>query len=291
MALDKGKARFRILRLALGQPHRYRRRRAVTMALSVAVLFAVPLSGLARLDLWYGDHLAVFRSVDLVKGLIAVGGAVIGFYLFTFMINVPAGRMFCGFGCPIGQLSRFGDAIDAHERDVAKRKRAWGELVAFAGALSLAFVLWMFTPRTLIAPEPLALVSVYGLFAVMLGLAILHARGWRWGFCKKLCPIGLYYSVVQTNSSFVEVSFDPNAPCTDCNACATICPVDLDPRHLDTVMNGRGGLSLDGFAAANHCLHCGDCIVICEHQTRKTEGPAPMGFRRPKPEEVGLYHG
>jgi polyferredoxin len=279
--VDREKARLKLLRLALGRPHRYHRYRAATMALTLFVLFVVPLMGLARFDLWNGEHYALFAPVDTVRGLVAVGAAIAAFYAVTFLINIPAGRMFCGFGCPIGQLSRFGDEVDVYARDPAARRRAWLRLVGFAAALSLAVLLWWTSPRVFLAAAPRAVAVAVATLVAVTAAAVVHARRWRWSFCSKACPIGLYYSVVQT-SALIGIDYDPIATCTDCGACAGICPVHLDPRHLDGLLVAPGGLAFSGLPAMNHCLHCGECVDICEHMTRKTGAAPPMGFRRPR---------
>lgn len=112
-------------------------------------------------------------------------------------------------------------------------------------------------------------------------LAVLHARGWRWNFCRKLYPIGLYYSVVQTGG-LVRIHFDERLACTDCKACSGICPLHLDPRHLDHLLDSPGGLAFSVMPAANHCLSCGACLEVCEHMARKEPLPAAMGFRSPR---------
>lgn len=270
-------ARLRPLRLILKKPHRYRWYRAVTMSVTVAVLFAVPLLGLARVDLPGGRHLALGEPVDLTRGVVAVLVAIAAFYVVTFLVNLPAGRMFCGFGCPIGQLSRFADAIDAFPREASPRRRAWAELIAFALVLSLAVSLWWVAPAGLV--DGVRGLAVIGGVLALAGVAVLHARRWRWGFCKGFCPIGLYYSVVQSNA-LVGIDFDPARTCTDCGVCRTICPVDLDPRRLEAMVSARGGLSLDSLPATNHCLHCGACVEACEQVTRKLDGTAALGLRR-----------
>jgi len=268
--------RFRFLRIILTQPHRYRRYRTATMGVTLAVLFAVPLSGLARIDLWGGQHRVLGRPVDPVVGLVAVITTIAGFYVVTFLVNLPAGRMFCGFGCPVGQLSRFADAIDAFAKDPVRRRRAWLQLVAFAAALALATALWWVAPGAFAAPR--SGMAVWTAALLTTGYAVFHARHWRWAFCRKLCPIGLYYSVVQTNA-LVGVHFAPHATCTDCEGCAAICPVGLDPRQLALPIPSPGGLAFADLPAISHCLHCGACIEVCEHLTRKAGGPAAMGFR------------
>jgi ferredoxin-type protein NapH len=120
-----------------------------------------------------------------------------------------------------------------------------------------------------------------GAIALASGYAVLHARRWRWSFCRKLCPIGLYYSAVQS-SALVGIGFDSSACCTDCGGCAGVCPVHLDPRALDAIVPSPGGLGFSGLTANTHCLRCGACVEVCEHMMRKQPGPAAMGFRSPR---------
>lgn len=270
--------RVKLLRVALNQPHRYRRVRMATMAVTLLILFGVPLAGIARIDLAGDAHMALMRPVPLRTGLIAVAAAIVGFYAVTFFINIVAGRMFCGFGCPVGQLSRFSDQVDAFLPDLRRRRRAWAELIGFALLLSLAGALWFVSPAVFSRPTAGALCAGLAIAAVA-AYAVFHARHFRWGFCQKLCPIGLYYSMVQT-PALVRVAFDPRGACTDCEACAGICPVHLDPRHLDALTPSPGGLGFMDLPGNARCLECGACIEICEHMTRKQVAAAAMGFRR-----------
>lgn len=278
--------RRRLLRLVLTRPHRYRRARAITMGITLAILFGVPLIGLARLDLFGDAHRALLRPVDFAHGLTAVLAAIVAFYVVTFTVNMPAGRMFCGFGCPVGQLSRFADAIDAFPRDAARRRRGWLELCGFALVLSLAVTLWWTAPATF-------LVWPAGAFAAsavltLAAAAVLHGRRWRWSFCRGFCPIGLYYSVVETGAPF-GIDFDPAGACIDCDGCDTICPVHLEPRTLEAEIPAPGGLAFDGMPGLNHCLHCGLCVEVCELATHKQPGRPAMGLRRlhRKPRRIG----
>ena len=269
--------RRRVLRQILTRPHRYRRARAITMSVTLAILFGVPLIGLARLDLWGDAHRALLHQVDFAHGLTAVLAAIVAFYVVTFTINMPAGRMFCGFGCPVGQLSRFADAIDAFPADEARRRRGWLELSGFALLLSLAVTLWWTAPSTFLAWPAGGFAA--GLVLTVATLAVLHGRMWRWGFCRGFCPIGLYYSVVETGAPF-GIDFDPNGVCIDCDGCDTICPVQLAPRTLEAEVPAPGGLAFDGMPGLNHCLHCGLCVEVCELVTQKRAGRPAMGLRR-----------
>ncbi|MBY0275556.1 hypothetical protein K2Z84_09445 [Candidatus Binatia bacterium] len=269
--------RRRLLRQVLTRPHRYRRVRAITMGITLAILFGVPLLGLARLDLFGDAHRALLRPVDFAHGLTAVLAAIVAFYVVTFTINMPAGRMFCGFGCPVGQLSRFADAIDAFPNDPLRRRRGWLELGGFALVLSLAVTLWWTAPASVLA-WPAAAFAMSAVSTVA-AAAVLHGRRWRWGFCRGFCPIGLYYSVVETGAPF-GIDFDSAGACIDCGACDTICPVHLEPRTLEAEVPAPGGLAFDGLPGLNHCLHCGLCVEVCELVTQKQPGRPAMGLRR-----------
>ena len=123
--------------------------------------------------------------------------------------------------------------------------------------------------------------------AWLAGAAVLSLHGylWRWRFCRTACPIGVYYTFVQTeHAARFDIHFEEHrAPCRDCGACDEICPVELEPRRLHLPIVGRGGLSFDGFPARHHCLACGDCVQACEIALRKrpTERvPLRLGFAK-----------
>jgi ferredoxin len=246
-----GKKRLSILRAAAAVPHRYRAYRAAAMAVSIGVLALGPLIGLARVD------------------LIAIGIAIFVLYFVTFNVNLVAGRMFCGWGCPIGQLNRLTDTFAAQSN--ASGRWRWGSAVGgFAFASSLAVVLWWTSFGAIALAASIACAAA----------AVLFARVWGWSFCRKLCPIGLYYSVVQTERP-LGILHD-RSRCLDEGACVRACPVQLDARSLSSAKRGIGGLAIEGLPENNHCLRCGACVEACEIVTSKLEAPA-LFFGRPAP--------
>jgi polyferredoxin len=276
--------RLRVLRVVHAKPHRYARLRWLTQGITLLVLYGVPLLGLARFDLWDGRHLALRQPVGRVYGL---GGLVVGigaFYLITFILNAVMGRVFCGFGCPIGQASRLGDDLEM-AREGKDRRAAQARAAAFALAVGTAITLWFVSPRVFVEGSWRAVAGT-ALGALALTAAVYqHGRRWRWRFCEQWCPIGIYYSAVQTDHGF-GVHFDEaRDTCKDCGACELACPVGLDPRDLTKPKEHVGGIGLDGFAAVNHCLTCGECVRACEHQFRKEGHDAvPLGLSfRPLP--------
>lgn len=260
------------------------------MGMTVAILLGIPLFHVARVDLWGGSHWLLGRPVHLGRGIAGVGGAIASFYAMTLFLNIFGGRLFCGFGCPVGQLSRFSDVVDAFAPGTPQRRRAWLQLIGFASLLATSVVLWWVAPGVFLSGEWQPTAIATAAIAAVAGAATVHGRYFRWDFCRKACPIGLYYSVVQTGA-LVQIDFDSKAACFDCGACSGICPAHLDPRHLDQTIPSPGGLGFAGLPGDSHCLRCGQCVDICEQMMRKRPGPAAMGFRRPKGESHEAHDG
>jgi ferredoxin-type protein NapH len=276
--------RLRLLRVLHALPHRYTGIRRVTQAITQIILFGVPLLGLARFDLWDGRYLALRRPVGPVYGFGAVVIGILGFYLITFLVNVVMGRVFCGFGCPIGQASRLGDGVEIAAKTGKDRLAAEARAAGFALLLASSVSLWFVSPRVFVEGSAKAIAATVAADLILAAAVYLHGRFWRWKFCENFCPIGTYYSAVQTAHGF-GIHFDEaKDTCKDCDACSLVCPVRLDPRDLARPKDGLGGIGIDGFPEQNHCLSCGECVRACEHQFRK-EGhdliPLRLSFKGP----------
>ena len=177
----------------------------------------------------------------------ALAGVIVGIaamYVVTFLSNVVAGRVFCGWGCPVVQVSRLGEAIDAPRTTLRQRLRLHVEAAAFSLLLVVSVLAWWVDLRVLLPGSTTALLITWSLVLIGVAGAYLHGRWWRWGFCKSACPIGLYYSFVAPAEYFGVHFCNRHQSCIDCNACDSICPVDLDPRHLGLPVVDRQGVSL-----------------------------------------------
>ncbi len=238
------------------------------MALTFAVLVAVPASGLLRVDLVGGAHRALGRPTDGATAVVSLAVAAAAFYVVTFALNLVLGRVFCGWGCPVGEAARLAGEAGA----------PWS--VAYALAFAGALVGWLVAPRSLAAAPAGTVAAVAAAWLAGAALVWLHGRFWGWSFCRRACPIGLYYSTVQTARAF-GVQLD-RARCVDCDACARACPVALDPRDLAKPIHGIGGLALDGMPGSHHCLTCGDCVRACERVLEK-RAPGPPALRLGRP--------
>lgn len=277
--------RLKVLKAVAGRSHRYDRWRLLSQSFSLAVLAVVPLSGLAQVDFWGGNHYLLFERAPLRHALAGVITGIAAMYVVTFLSNVVAGRLFCGWGCPVAQVCRFGEALQSNR---GKKSAAYAPGAAYSAAFVLSVLAWWVDPRMLIFGSQKSLLIGWGLFAIGVGGAYLHGRWWRWEFCKSACPIGVYYSFVKPAKYFGIHFHNAEQTCIECDACDKICPVDLLPRNLMAAVTDRRGVSLLEAPGFNHCIECGDCVRACE---RMIELKTPQVFPEGVPLRLGYFQG
>jgi polyferredoxin len=256
--------RERILAGIWKKGSRYRTRRIVVITLSLAILLIVPLAGVARVDLWAGHHLLLGESVGLttaLKGVVVAIGALWG---TTFLVNMAVGRFFCGWGCPVGYVSRLGEDV-TREKSRARRLLQHASGAGFVGTFVASVMLWWVDPAVVAEGSWTARAAVAGAFLVLSLGGFLHAFLWRFLFCMRVCPIGVYYRYVTSRAPIGIQFLEVPDPCIDCAACEKACPVDLDPKRLGELLPPAPGSLAD--AAPRYgdaeCLRCGDCVDAC----------------------------
>jgi polyferredoxin len=282
-AATPSSARFRVLRGMSKTSHRYDRLRAVSITVSMAILAAVPASGLARVDVWGRHHYLFFHPTSFRPALAGVIVGVAAMYVATFSSNVVAGRLFCGWGCPVGQLSRFGDAMDLPGGTRRQRIGRGLRAAAFATLLVVSSFAWWVDLRVFWLGRGFEAAVAWGSFVATGALAAAHVVGWRWRFCQTACPIGLYYSLVSPATWFGVHFRNHESSCIDCDACDEVCPVGLEPRDLAKPIAARGGLAVANAPGRNHCLECGDCVRACQWILAKRKPvtiPLRLGYFR-----------
>ncbi len=250
--------------------------RVVVITLSLAILLAIPLTGLVRVDLWGGHHLLLGEEVNLVSALKGFVIAMAILYGGTFVSNMVVGRFFCGWGCPVGFVSRFGE-------DVANAKTGGRKIfehlkgAGFVGTFIIAVMLWWVDPMVMVGGSWTARLLTFAVFVALWAGGFGHAFLWRFGFCVSVCPIGLYYRFV-TSKAPVGIAFieNPN-PCIECGACEKICPVAIDPKALGQEIRSEStafDAEPERYGDAE-CIRCGDCIEACRMVFSKRPGEVP----------------
>jgi ferredoxin len=267
---------------------------------SLLVHLAVPLTGLARVDLWDGGHRMLGRPATAVEGLQAVVVALAVLYGVTFLTNTLFGRFFCGWGCPVGYVSRLGEDADRRRPDRLRWALSHLSGAGFVATFVGSAMCWWVDPRVMLEGSVTARVVTAGVFLVLWAGGFAHAFLWRFGFCLHVCPIGLYYRYVTSRPPVGIVFAEDPDPCIQCGACTKVCPADLEPRRLGDVAptpagEGPGAGVRYGDA---ECLRCGDCVEACRMVFLPRAGKTPplrFGVHRedgePVPPEPGQASG
>jgi polyferredoxin len=262
--MSKLTRRLRLMKSVVKKGHRYANLRLYTMSLSIALLFAIPLLHVTRFDAFTGEHFLLMKPVSGIMGFAGACAGILVVIIITMSTNLFGGRFYCGWGCPAAQISRFGEAVEMSYQTRRRRLRTYFEGGIFGAGFSLAFVLWWTSPKVFYQGSVKSAAIAYGSVLFLAALTYLHGRYWRWQFCRKACPIGLYYSVVSPDKAVGIVFEQELNTCIDCNACTAICPVQLEPRELELELDDIGGLAMNGLHGDNHCIRCGDCVAACE---------------------------
>lgn len=284
MLIVKDKDRLRILSAVATRGASYKVLRVLVITLSLAILLVIPLTGLVRLDLWRGNHLLLFEPAETLTAIKGFVIAVAAMWGVTFTTNLVVGRFFCGWGCPVGYVGRLGEDVDKAKRS----RRLWifqhlsgaGFVATFVGAM----MLWWVDPMVMVEGSLTAKAVTAGVFLLFAFGGFLHAFVWRFGFCRVVCPIGLYYRFV-TSSTPIGIQFSETpSPCIECGACEKICPVDLDPKNLGMAIETDDGK--DERYGDAECIRCGDCVEACRMIFTSRDGETPpLRFGRVQHEE------
>lgn len=273
MLIVKDKDRLRILSAVATRGAAYKLLRVLVITASLAILLAVPLSGLVRLDLWAGHHLLLFERVDALTAIKGFVVAVAVLWGITFTTNLIVGRFFCGWGCPVGYVGRLGEDVDKAKKSRLRMLLQHASGAGFVATFVGAMMLWWVDPLVMVEGSTTAKLVTAGVFLTFAFGGFLHAFVWRFGFCRQVCPIGLYYKLV-TSSTPIGIQFNENpSPCIECGACEKICPVDLDPKHLGETFTTDDGQE-EHYGDAE-CIRCGDCVEACRMIFKGREGETP----------------
>jgi len=247
--------------------------RVAVITASLAILLAIPLLGVVRIDLWRGEHLLLGRRADVIEALKGFVVVLALLYGVTFVTNMIVGRFFCGWGCPVGYVSRLGEDVALNK---GRRRKLFAHAAGagFVATFVAAIMLWWVDPRVLTEGSPAARLWTLGVFGVLWAGGFLHAFWWRFGFCRSVCPIGLYYRFMTSKAPIGIVFSQVPDPCVECGACQKVCPVDLDPRDLGRDLDASDGEGPARYGDAE-CLRCGDFVEACAMIFAKKPGSVP----------------
>jgi polyferredoxin len=259
-------------------PHCYTWWRIAIGTVFTSLVLALPLSGLFHFDLGRGAHTVAGETVDFTTAAKRFAFPFLGINVLILLATRFLGRYLCGFVCPVGSLARLFDWARSNRRHAGLARAACALVALLLGYAVLAF--WC-DVRVLIEGTPLARALAAGAWLVLSGGLYWLCVRVGLAFCQRWCPSGVYFAVLaHEGPTGIELA-NPQA-CTDCGACDSVCPMDLEPRRLaQAAPREERGWYGEGFSNASLCIRCGDCVQVCEGVNAKTreEQALPVALR------------
>jgi len=180
------------------------------------------------------------------------------------LIAVLLGRVFCGWLCPLGLVLDLND----HVRQTLRRR--WPRLfpkleipklckyylLGFCLILSTLCAVPVFTTISPINLTALAVIQGMRGFLVIAGVLIVLEFIFRRGFCRSLCPLGAFYSLLG-RFAFLKIRIRRTGACRQpCRQCTLDCPMGIRIFE-DHVSVGKRAV------ADPECTRCGACADTC----------------------------
>jgi ferredoxin-type protein NapH len=234
------------------------------LQVALLLLMATPLPGwnffqgnlasASLLGLKLSDPLAFLQVILASRIMIpAFGGSAL---LILILYFFTGGRSFCGWVCPVNLMT---ELLDPLRQRLTGTGRTWPLGVSY-GTLAITLVLTAITGTPLfeiLSPigavsRAIAFASFSGL-SLLGGICLLELSGARRIWCRSLCPLGGFYTLLGRYTP-LKIRFIAEN-CTHCGACQRACFVGevLRPPLEE-------GAS---FVTSGACSRCARCIDAC----------------------------
>ncbi len=218
---------------------------------------------------YYSPYLMMSGSAEGVAtaSLLVWGG--------IFVTALLLGRSFCGWACPFNGLQQLWESVGTRP---LKRVRylplvkyaLWAAWVAGVGAAVVSAGGWSSIDPLYLTESGVSVTEAGNLitYFMLVGITLAPAALGRRGFCRYLCPFGVWGIVAEKIGHAARIPrlvlrADASA-CRACNRCERACPMQLPV----TEMVQRGSMR------TTECFMCETCVDTCP------EGAISVGFGR-----------
>lgn len=207
---------------------------------------------------YYSPYLMISGSAEGVASFSLV------FWLAVFGSALLLGRSFCGWACPFNGLQQLWESVGARPlkkvRFLPALKYAfWAMWVAGLGAVLASAGLWTSFQPLYMTENGVSVTEAGNLvtYFMLVGLTLAPAALGRRGFCRYLCPFGVWGIVGEKLGHLARMPrlmlrAQPER-CNACGKCERSCPMQLPVSSMVA----------EGTMRATECFMCESCADVC----------------------------
>ena len=189
------------------------------------------------------------------------------FWGAVFVTSLVLGRSFCGWLCPFNGLQQLWESVGIrplkHVRFLAIAKYAlWFAWVAAVISIAVAVGGWERIEPFYLTENGVSVTELGNLvmYFLLVLLTLAPAALGRRGFCRYLCPFGVWGIMGERIGHTLRVprlrlKADPKA-CTSCGSCTRACPMQLPVTEMVQA----------GSMRTTECFMCETCVDVCPNK-------------------------
>lgn len=207
---------------------------------------------------YYSPYLMISGTAERVASFSLV------FWSLVFVTSLVVGRSFCGWACPFNGLQQLWESVGVRG---LRRVRflplvkyvAWAAWVAAVGAIALSVGPWERFEPLYLTESGVSVTDAGNLitYFMLVGLTLAPAALGRRGFCRYLCPFGVWGIAGERIGHALRIPrlmlAADGIGCTSCGTCSRACPMQLE---VDAMVAA-------GTMRRTECFMCESCVDAC----------------------------
>jgi ferredoxin-type protein NapH len=199
------------------------------------------------------------------------------FWFSVFLSAFVLGRSFCGWGCPFNGLQQLWESVTIRPLKKIRflpvvKYALWAAWVAAVIGIAVSKGGWTSFQPLYMTENGVSVTEAGNLitYFMLLGLTLAPAALGRRGFCRYLCPFGVWLIVAEKLGHALHVPRivlrADSAKCTSCGSCSKACPMQLPVTEMVAAEKMR----------TTECFMCETCADVCPKRS------IAVGFGRAK---------
>jgi len=192
-------------------------------------------------------------------------------WLTVFATSLIVGRSFCGFACPFNGLQQAAESVGVRSlRKVrflpAVKYALWGAWAAGVLGIAVSVGGWERFDPFYLTESGVSVTDAGNLitYFMLVGLTLAPLALGRRGFCRNLCPFGVWGIVGEKIGHLLHIPrlrlVAHSSACTACGTCSRVCPMQLPVREMVAEERMR----------TTECFLCLTCADSCPQRAITT---------------------